>query len=91
LGAFGLTEPSAGTDASAQKTTAVLKGDKYILNGSKVFITNGKEADTYVIFAMTDKSKGNHGISAFIVEKGTEGFKFGKIETKMGRQHFHYC
>jgi butyryl-CoA dehydrogenase len=84
LGAFGLTEPSAGTDASAQKTTAVLKGDKYILNGSKVFITNGKEADTYVIFAMTDKSKGNHGISAFIVEKGTEGFKFGKIETKMG-------
>ena len=84
LGAFGLTEPSAGTDASAQKTTAVLKGDKYILNGSKVFITNGKEADTYVIFAMTDKSKGNHGISAFIVEKGTEGFKFGKIETNMG-------
>ena len=84
LGAFGLTEPSAGTDASAQKTVAVLKDDHYVLNGTKIFITNGKEADTYVIFAMTDKSKGNHGISAFIVEKGTEGFKFGKIETKMG-------
>ena len=84
LGAFGLTEPSAGTDASAQKTVAVLKDDHYVLNGTKIFITNGKEADTYVIFAMTDKSKGNHGISAFIVEKGTPGFSFGKIETKMG-------
>ncbi|WP_281520028.1 acyl-CoA dehydrogenase [Acidaminococcus timonensis] len=84
LGAFGLTEPSAGTDASAQQTTAVLKGDKYILNGSKIFITNGKEADTYVIFAMTDKSQGVHGISAFIVEKGMPGFRFGKLEDKMG-------
>ena len=84
IGAFGLTEPSAGTDASAQQTTAVLKGDKYILNGSKIFITNGKEADTYVVFAMTDKSKGNHGITAFILEKGMPGFKFGKIENKMG-------
>lgn len=84
LGAFGLTEPSAGTDASAQQTTAVLKGDKYILNGSKIFITNGKEADTYVIFAMTDKSAGVHGISAFIVEKGFPGFRFGKLEDKMG-------
>ena len=84
VGAFGLTEPSAGTDASAQQTTAVLKGDKYILNGSKIFITNGKEADTYVVFAMTDKSKGNHGITAFILEKGMPGFKFGKIENKMG-------
>ena len=84
LGAFGLTEPGAGTDAAGQQTTAVLKGDKYILNGSKIFITNGKEADTYVIFAMTDKSKGVHGISAFIVEKGFPGFKFGKIEDKMG-------
>lgn len=84
LGAFGLTEPGAGTDAAGQQTTAVLKGDKYILNGSKIFITNGKEADTYVVFAMTDKSKGVHGISAFILEKGMPGFKFGKIEDKMG-------
>ena len=84
VGAFGLTEPSAGTDASAQQTTAVLKGDKYILNGSKIFITNGKEADTYVVFAMTDKSQGVHGISAFILEKGMPGFRFGKIEDKMG-------
>ena len=84
VGAFGLTEPSAGTDASAQQTTAVLKGDKYILNGSKIFITNGKEADTYVVFAMTDKSQGVHGISAFILEKGMPGFRFGKVEDKMG-------
>ena len=84
IGAFGLTEPSAGTDASAQQTTAVLKGDKYILNGSKIFITNGSEAETYVIFAMTDKSAGVHGISAFIVEKGTPGFSVGKKERKMG-------
>lgn len=84
VGAFGLTEPSAGTDASAQQNTAVLKGDKYILNGSKIFITNGSQADTYVVFAMTDKSLGNHGISAFIVEKGMPGFSFGKIEDKMG-------
>ena len=84
LGAFGLTEPNAGTDASGQQTKAVLDGDEYVLNGSKIFITNGKEADTYVIFAMTDKSKGNHGISAFIVEKGTPGFTFGTKEKKMG-------
>ena len=84
VGAFGLTEPSAGTDASAQQTAAVLKGDKYILNGSKIFITNGKEADTYVVFAMTDKSQGVHGISAFILEKGMPGFRFGKVEDKMG-------
>ncbi len=84
LGAFGLTEPSAGTDAAGQKTTAVLQGDHYLINGSKIFITNGEEAETYVIFAMTDKSKGNHGISAFIIEKGMEGFKFGKKESKMG-------
>ena len=62
----------------------MLKGDKYILNGSKIFITNGKEADTYVVFAMTDKSQGVHGISAFILEKGMPGFRFGKIEDKMG-------
>jgi len=84
LGAFGLTEPNAGTDASGQQTKVVLDGDEYILNGSKIFITNGKEADIYIIFAMTDKSKGTKGISAFIVEKGTPGFTFGTKEKKMG-------
>ena len=84
LGAFGLTEPGAGTDAQGCQTKAVLEGDEYVLNGSKIFITNGKEADIYVIFAMTDKSKGTKGISAFIVEKGTPGFTFGTKEKKMG-------
>lgn len=84
LGAFGLTEPNAGTDAAGQQTKAVLDGDSYVLNGTKIFITNGKEADIYVIFAMTDKSKGTKGISAFIVEKGTPGFTFGTKEKKMG-------
>jgi butyryl-CoA dehydrogenase len=84
LGAFGLTEANAGTDASGQQTKAVLDGDEYILNGSKIFITNGKEADIYIIFAMTDKSKGTKGISAFVVEKGTPGFTFGTKEKKMG-------
>lgn len=84
LGAFGLTEPNAGTDAAAQQTVAVADGDDYILNGSKIFITNGGEAETYVVFAMTDKSKGTKGITAFIVEKGTPGFSFGKKEHKMG-------
>ena len=84
IGAFGLTEPGAGTDASGQQTKAVLDGDDYIINGSKIFITNGKEADTYVIFAMTDKSKGTKGITAFILEKGTPGFTFGTKEKKMG-------
>lgn len=84
LGAFGLTEPDAGTDASAQKTVAVKEGDKYIINGSKAFITNGSEAEIYVIFAMTDKSKGVKGITAFILEKGMPGFSFGKKEEKMG-------
>ncbi|SHE95200.1 butyryl-CoA dehydrogenase [Tissierella praeacuta DSM 18095] len=84
LGAFGLTEPNAGTDAAGQQTTAILDGDNYILNGSKIFITNGGQADTYIIFAMTDKSKGTRGISAFIVEKDCEGFSIGKIEEKMG-------
>ena len=84
LGAFGLTEPSAGTDASMQQTTAVLDGDEYVLNGTKVFITNAGYADTYVIIAMTDKSKGTRGISAFIVEKDTPGFSIGKKERKMG-------
>lgn len=84
LGAFGLTEPNAGTDASGQQTTAVLDGDEYILNGSKIFITNAIAGDIYVVMAMTDKSKGNKGISAFIVEKGTPGFSFGVKEKKMG-------
>lgn len=84
LGAFGLTEPGAGTDAAGQQTKAVLRGDHYILNGTKIFITNGGVSDTYVIFAMTDKSKGTKGISAFIVEKDFEGFSIGKKELKMG-------
>lgn len=84
LGAFGLTEPDAGTDASAQKTTAVLDDDEYVINGSKIFITNAGEADTFIIFAMTDKSKGTRGISAFIVERDTPGFKLGKKENKLG-------
>jgi len=84
LGAFGLTEPGAGTDAAGQQTKAIPDGDDYIINGSKIFITNGKEADIYVIFAMTDKSKGTKGITAFILEKGTPGFTFGTKEKKMG-------
>ena len=84
IGAFGLTEPNAGTDASAQQTMAVKDGDNYILNGSKIFITNGGEAQVYVIFAMTDKSAGTRGISAFIVERGFPGFSIGKKEKKMG-------
>ncbi len=84
IGAFGLTEENAGSDASGTETTAVLDGDHYILNGNKIFITNAIEADIYVVFAMTDPSKGNHGISAFIVEKGWEGFTFGEQYDKMG-------
>ena len=84
LGAFGLTEPNAGTDASGQQTRAEDMGDHWLLNGAKVFITNGGYADVFVVMAMTDKSKGNHGISAFIVEKGDEGFSIGKTEDKMG-------
>ena len=84
LGAFGLTEPNAGTDASGQQTRAVDGGDCWILNGAKVFITNGGYADVFVVMAMTDKSKGNHGISSFIVEKGDPGFSIGKTEDKMG-------
>ncbi len=84
LGAFGLTEPNAGTDASAQQTTAVEDGDNFIINGSKIFITNAEYAHVYIIFAMTDKSQGVKGITAFIIEKGTPGFSFGKKEKKMG-------
>ncbi|MBV7275678.1 acyl-CoA dehydrogenase [Clostridium sp. PL3] len=84
LGAFGLTEPNAGTDAAGQQTTAVLDGDNYIINGQKIFITNGGKADIFIVFAMTDRSKGTKGISAFIVEKGFKGFSIGKLEDKMG-------
>jgi butyryl-CoA dehydrogenase len=84
LGAFGLTEPNAGTDASEQQTTATLEGDNYIINGSKIFITNAAVADTFIVFAMTDKSKGTKGITAFIIEKGFPGFSIGKIEDKLG-------
>ncbi|MEL7647734.1 MAG: acyl-CoA dehydrogenase [Sedimentibacter sp.] len=84
LGAFGLTEPGAGTDAAGQQTKAVLDGDNYILNGSKIFITNGSYADVYIVLAMTDKSQGTKGISAFIVEKTFPGFSIGKKELKMG-------
>lgn len=91
LGAFGLTEPSAGTDASMQKTTAVLEGDHYVLNGSKIFITNAGYADIYIVFAMTDKTKGTKGITAFIVEKGYEGFSVGSHELKMGIRGSSTC
>lgn len=84
LAAFGLTEPNAGSDASGIETTAEKSGDEYILNGNKVFITNGGEADIYTVIAMTDEDKGARGASAIIVEKGTEGFDFGKEEDKMG-------
>ncbi|SDI63895.1 acyl-CoA dehydrogenase [Proteiniclasticum ruminis] len=84
LGAFGLTEPNAGSDAAMQQTIAVREGDFYRINGSKIFITNGGYADTFIIFAMTDKQKGTRGISAFIVEKGMEGFSIGKTEHKLG-------
>ena len=84
VGAFCLTEPGAGTDASGQQTKAVLDGDHYVLNGSKIFITNGGVAETFVVFAMTDKSLGTKGISAFIVEKSFPGFSVGTLEKKMG-------
>lgn len=84
LGAFGLTEPNAGTDAAGTQTKAVLDGDEWILNGSKIFISGGGIADVYIIMAMTDKAKGTKGISAFIVEKGTPGFTAPKHENKMG-------
>ena len=84
VAAFGITEPEAGSDASAIKTTARKEGDYYILNGLKHFITNGGDAETYVVVVMTDKTKGARGASAFIVEKGTPGFTFGKKEDKFG-------
>jgi len=91
LGAFGLTEPNAGTDAAGQQTTAELKGDHYLLNGSKIFITNAGYADLYIILAMTDRSKGTRGISAFIVEKEMPGFTIGKKEEKMGIRGSSTC
>jgi butyryl-CoA dehydrogenase len=84
LAAFGLTEPGAGSDAGATETTAVRDGDYYVINGTKNFITNGSTAETFVITAMTDKSAGTRGITALIVEKGTDGFRPGKKENKMG-------
>ena len=84
LGAFGLTEPNAGSDAGGTETTAVLEGDYYILNGGKIFITNADKADTYVVFAVTTPGIGTRGISAFIIEKGWEGFTFGDHYDKMG-------
>jgi alkylation response protein AidB-like acyl-CoA dehydrogenase len=85
LGAFGLTEPSAGSDAGGTRTTAVREADGWLLNGTKIFITNGGDAEVYVVLARTDKdAQKHHGISAFIVEKGTPGFSFGKKEKKMG-------
>jgi len=84
LAAWALTEPGSGSDASNARTTAVKRGDRYVLNGSKTFITNGRYADLVVVIAVTDKSKGTHGLSAFVVEKGTKGFRPGKKENKLG-------
>jgi alkylation response protein AidB-like acyl-CoA dehydrogenase len=84
LGAFGLTEPDAGSDAGGTKTTAALDGDSYVINGSKCFITNASVAEIFVTTAVTDKTKGTKGISSFILEKGLKGFSVGKKETKMG-------
>jgi butyryl-CoA dehydrogenase len=84
LGAYALTEPAAGTDAGAGTTTAVLSGDEYILNGSKIFITNAPYAEIYIVFAKTDPAQGTRGMSAFIVEKDTPGFSVGEAEHKLG-------
>jgi butyryl-CoA dehydrogenase len=84
MGAYGLTEPQSGSDAGGMKTTAKRDGDDWIINGSKIFITNGGEAEIYVVFAVTDQEKGAKGTTAFIIEKGTPGFSFGKKEKKLG-------
>ena len=84
VGAFCLSEPEAGSDATSQKTSAIDKGDYYVLNGTKNWITNGGRADVYLVIAQTDKHKGSHGINAFIVEKGMEGFHVGPKENKLG-------
>ncbi|MFI0430393.1 acyl-CoA dehydrogenase [Mariniflexile sp. HMF6888] len=84
IGAFCLSEPEAGSDATSQKTSAIDKGDHYVLNGTKNWITNGGRADVYLVIAQTDRDKGSHGINTFIVEKGTEGFHVGPKENKLG-------
>src|SRR4030066_1548451 len=84
LACFALTESCAGSDAGALETTATLQGDKYVLNGTKIFITNGAEAEIAVVFATVDKSLKHRGVTAFIVEKGTAGFSVGKEENKLG-------
>jgi alkylation response protein AidB-like acyl-CoA dehydrogenase len=84
LGAWGLTEPGSGSDAAGARTTAVKRGDKWVLNGSKTFITNGGHADCAVVLAVTDREKGTKGISAFVVERGTKGFRPGRKENKLG-------
>ena len=91
LGAFGLTEPNAGTDASYQQTTATKVEGGYVLNGTKIFITNAGYANVYIIFAMTDKSQGTRGITGFIVESTYEGFRVGKKEAKMGIRGSSTC
>lgn len=91
LGAFALTEPCAGTDASMQKSTAVLEGDHYILNGGKIFITNAGFADFFITFAMTDKTQGTKGITAFIIERGMPGFTISEPENKMGLRASSTC
>ena len=92
LGAFGLTETGAGSDAGGTKTFAVRDGDEWVVSGSKIFITNGGDAETYIVFARTDKeAQKHHGISAFIIDKGTPGFEFGKKEKKMGIRSSPTC
>ena len=89
LGGMGITEPNAGSDASKSQTEARLESDHYVINGAKIFITNGPEAGVFVIFAMTDKSKGTKGLSAFIIESSFPGFSVGKVENKMGLHGVH--
>ncbi|MGD9486757.1 MAG: acyl-CoA dehydrogenase [Calditrichaceae bacterium] len=91
LGSFGLTEPSAGSDAGGTKTTAVKDGDSFILNGSKVYITNAEYADIFVVTAVTEKSRGTRGISSFIIERGMPGFEVGKKEKKLGMRASPTC
>ncbi|MBF5040900.1 acyl-CoA dehydrogenase [Aggregicoccus sp. 17bor-14] len=91
LGCFGLTEPQAGSDAAAQQTVAVKKGDEYVINGSKNWITNGPKADAIVLFTMTDKAKGNKGITAFLVPTNTPGFIRAEPDRKMGISAAHSC
>ncbi|MEV5028067.1 acyl-CoA dehydrogenase family protein [Paenibacillus sp. LPE1-1-1.1] len=91
LGAFALTEPNAGSDAAAIRTAAVFDGEQYIMNGTKLFITNGGAADTYITFAVTDSSKGSHGITAFIIERDMPGFTIGRKEKKMGLHGSNTC